>query len=129
MSFLHHTKYSLSAMTLRSLFICSCLVLMTLACRTTQSAAEEPKDVQDNPGIIANQFIVKLKPGVQPETLSSTFQQYGLTLKKMINKSMNLWVFTYRQESLEPENMLLILKESEHVQEAEFDKRLSNRRN
>jgi len=94
------------------------------ACDTSrQMSKDNPADAS----LIKDQFIVKLAPDVKPEALAAEFEQQGLSIKKAIVPSMNLWLFTYGQASMKPEKMLKKIRASTLVKEAEFDKKLSPR--
>ncbi|MEO0473143.1 MAG: hypothetical protein AAF206_26250 [Bacteroidota bacterium] len=103
-----------------------CLLLLAVACKS--NAPQETVEQTADDHMIKNQFIVKLKGRVDPKNVAAAYQRYGLTLKKAISQSMNMWVFTYDQSSLPPEEMLQTLQNSQFVETAEFDKKLQPRK-
>ena len=96
---------------------------LTFGCKSPQK--ETPSTMNDS--IIQNELIVQLEDGATPQQLENAFQRHQLKLVHAINQSMNLWLFSFDTGSIEFEKMRSVVKKSNLVKEAEFNKRLKPR--
>ncbi|MEO1451759.1 MAG: hypothetical protein AAFV07_19675, partial [Bacteroidota bacterium] len=121
-------------MILRYVLMLATGFMVCMGCKTRSAAQEaeikqypvaEQKKEED--AFIRDQFIVQLKKGIPPRTVEQAFEPYGLVKKNAISPALNMWVFTYDQKQLDSDKMLKLLKESESVVQAEFDKKLDTR--
>jgi len=113
------------------LLILTCVLMACVGSKKAKSSPVDPVEKQTSTlpnSVIPDQFIVKLKSNIDPSILLESFQSYGLSFKKPINKGMNLWVVNYDTDTIAPEKMLQMLKASKNVDQAEFDKKLNPRR-
>jgi hypothetical protein len=101
-------------------------VLVLFSC-DTKKVVEKPSVNDDS--LIKNEIIVQLKKDIAPRELTTAHEKYKLEMKKAVSKITNLWLFTYDTELIQPEKMLQMLKTSELTVNAEYNKKLTGRRN
>lgn len=92
------------------------------SCKNTKRASNV-----DN-SLIKNELIVALKKDVSPDRFTNRFRVYDMKKLKAINKSMNIWLFTYNTELVVPEKALEKVRLSTAVKSAEFNKNIALRK-
>ncbi len=86
---------------------------------------ENSKNLPDY--FIRDQIITKFNKDIDIPTYIESHKQYGLDIKKRIAPKSDLWLLTFDTLKINPSDMLLLLKDSEEVEIAEFNKQLNNR--
>ncbi len=77
--------------------------------------------------IIKNEIIAKFNPDIDIPDYIRSQSEYGLDIKKRIAPNLDMWLLTYDTTKISPNDMLLRLKDSREVEEAEFNKQLTPR--
>jgi len=89
----------------------------------------EKKENSDNlpDYFIRDQIIAKFNPDIDIPTYILSHKQYGLDIKKRVAPKLDMWVLTFDTLKITPSDMLLLLKDADEVEQAEFNKQLNNR--
>ena len=112
-------------------------VLQNLA-KTLEKLGEAPgwksipqKELGDNSlnsDIIHNEIIVQLEEGLDVRQWALQFGKQDMKVKKRIAPNLSMWVVEYDIGAAIPRDMLKWIKDSKGVVNAEFNKKLSNRK-
>ncbi len=76
---------------------------------------------------IRDQIIAKFNKDIDIPTYIESHKKYGLDIKKRVAPKLDLWLLTFDTLKINPSDMLLLLKDADEVEEAEFNKQLNNR--
>lgn len=76
---------------------------------------------------IRNELIVELRAGFNASDLEQAFSDYELKVKKRIAPNLDLWVYEYNVEKVNPGRMVVLVREHEAVKMVEFNKNLEQR--
>ncbi len=80
------------------------------------------------PGTIPNQLIIELAEGANGERWAARQDaKYGLQLIRRIAPNLNLWLFSFDDKKMAPERMLILMRQTQGVKKAEFNKNLQQR--
>lgn len=93
-------------------------VLLVVACKS-----------KNEPSIPVEEgtVIVQLEPEATTEMLMEQFEMANLSHKKVISKPMRVHLFAFNKQKIELEKLLVQLKKSEIVRQAQTNKAVSNR--
>ncbi len=76
---------------------------------------------------IKNEIITQFTPGTDIPDFVQKRAHYNLAVKKRVAPNLDMWVLTFDTTKIDPSLMLMVLKETPEVKEAEFNKKLSPR--
>jgi len=120
------------------LYLFITLLICLFSCKTKKEAPKtkkiettvvnDEKPTTSSPKYKENELILKLKKDLQADQIAKKYVKYKLTTKKQLSKSMNIWLLEYDTSTINPLEMLTMLKEDPDVIEAEFNKKISPRR-
>jgi len=78
--------------------------------------------------VIKNEIIAKFDKKIDIPDYIRSQSAYKLDIVKNLSRSQGIWLLTYDTTKISPAQMLIKLKEAPEIEEAEFNKNLSNRR-
>lgn len=99
----------------------SAFVILTItlySCKTPTSEISES---------YTNTVIVDLREGITSETLESAFSKYDLQQKKKLSRPLNIILFTFDQDKIEAEKLVVELRKSVLVDNAQTNKEINPR--
>ncbi|OFX30838.1 MAG: hypothetical protein A2X08_12500 [Bacteroidetes bacterium GWA2_32_17] len=70
---------------------------------------------------VEGEVIVQLNSNVEPNQLTQSFSQIGLTQKQEISDILNIWLFQYDLQTITPDSCLMLIKSSNLVKTAQFN--------
>jgi hypothetical protein len=71
--------------------------------------------------------LVQMAPGAQVSELEEKFSAYSLQLEKKVSRPMDIYLFNFNPEKITEKQLLLLLKKSTMVKEAQRNKEVQNR--
>jgi hypothetical protein len=77
---------------------------------------------------IPNQFIVQLKQGAEAEKWVANYQKQAMKIVKVISPPTRMWLVEYDPFVYAPKEMLKVLQADPDVEQAEFNKELTQRK-
>jgi hypothetical protein len=99
----------------------SAFVILTITLISCKSSTSEISESYDNT------VIVDLGEGVTSEKLESAFRKYDLQEKKKLSRPLNIVLFTFNQDKIEVEKLVIELRESSLVDNAQTNKEINTR--
>ncbi len=76
---------------------------------------------------VAKQIIVELREGVNPGNWVMQFQDIRLRIARRIAPDRNMWLVTYNSKEIDEESLLLVVKSSKEVVEAQGNREVKDR--
>ena len=73
--------------------------------------------------IIPNEFIIALMDGTDPKAWITGFEEYKMEIVKPLESKPGMWLIRYDESTLHPGNMINLIKMSDEVIVAEFNKK------
>jgi hypothetical protein len=87
---------------------------------------EQKAEDIDDMEIVYNELIIKMNQGIPLNRWQKKYSDYGLRLLTRLDKDLNVWLYGYNKDSIEPAAMIELLKEDAAVDNVEFNYRLSS---
>lgn len=91
------------------------------------AAVEMVKPTPKEEAIIKNEIIIKFKSGTFISKWLKQYKEYSLYVKKPLDDTRTTWVTQFNDRSIDPYELLQLLKEQPEVESAEFNKKVTKR--
>jgi hypothetical protein len=74
-----------------------------------------------------NTVIVKIKENASTDSLEISFNSYDLKKEKILSGPLNIYLFTFNKKKITNKDLVLFLKESPLVEEAQLNRNVNQR--
>lgn len=74
-----------------------------------------------------NIIVATLRGKVKPQQVESAFQRYQMTLLQSIDRDTNTWSFSFDENSINPDEFLKSLQDSQFIKSAKFGTKVSKK--
>lgn len=84
---------------------------------------QKAEDIEDKE-VVYNELIIKMNEGIPLNRWQKKYSEYGLRLLTRLDKDLNVWLYGFNKDSIEPADMIDLLKTDAAVDSVEFNYRL-----
>lgn len=117
-----------SIKTIATIIIGTCLFLV-LACSPKNSTnlpiAKQQTALQEKD--ILNELIIQFREEIEIDNWLIAYKQYGVSLKKTVSKTANIFLFTYQSNTSTETEILKLFEKDEVVKVVELNKKIRSR--
>lgn len=85
---------------------------------TINASCSDGKNITSTPQ--KNSIIATLRGKVKPQQVESAFKRYEMKMIKSIDSGSNTWLFSFDENSINPDEFLKSLQDSQFIKSAKF---------